>query len=227
MRSRIYSGSRSGESRNGPGAVVVCTALLLAGLIAVLLRPGNAAGQTSQRLSVQGSVIYTDVYGDEFYAFDGGMGFELQLRYTPSALSFGGGIQYTIHGDSEARADGHEDDVDLLGVFFEPRYVIGAGSESYAPYLSARLAVTRYHLRNDFSDGGFFEFTSTGATLNVGGGVLVRLAERVNLDVGATAGYSRFAATDGTSDTNPSFPIAVRAGSNLVARLGVAVGLGR
>jgi hypothetical protein len=187
--------------------------------------PGEAAAQTSQRLSVQASGIYADLFGDEFGTLNAGVGLEVQLRYTPSALSIGGGLQYTVHGDSEAEADGHDADIDLLGVFVEPRYVISTRSERVAPYVSARLALARFDVRVEFSDGEVLTFTASGGTFNGGGGLLVRLTPRMNLDLGATAGYTSYEATEG-SVAGQQFEVQLGSGTNLVLRLGVAVGLG-
>jgi hypothetical protein len=189
--------------------------------------PQGASGQMGQRLSIQASALRADVFGEEFRTFDAGLGFELQARYTPGVVSWGGGIQYTIHGDSEAEADGHDPDIKLLGIFVEPRYVLDIGSESAAPYLSARAAFAQFDVRVDFSDGDVLTFTSTGVTLNVGGGLLVRLGPRVNFDVGATAGFNRYQPTTGDTEFGEPFDMALGTGTNLVMRVGLAVGLGR
>ena len=199
---------------------------VLALAYAVGFQPGDATAQTSQRLSVQASGIYADLFGDEFGTLNAGVGFELQLRYTPSALSIGGGLQYTIHGDSEAEADGHDADINLLGVFVEPRYVINTSSERVAPYVSARLALARFDVRVEFSDGEVLTFTANGGTFNGGGGLLVRLTPRMNLDLGATAGYTSYEDTEG-SVAGQQFEMQLGSGTNLVVRVGVAVGLGR
>ena len=87
--------------------------------IALLMPTTHAAGQSSQLLSVQGSALAADLFGDNFFAIKTGVGLELQARYTPSAFSLGGGLQFTHHGDSEAEADGHEGYINLLGVFVD------------------------------------------------------------------------------------------------------------
>jgi hypothetical protein len=194
-----------------------------------MLLPADIAAQTSQRFSIQGSALYADIYGDNFFAVAGGYGFELQLRYNPSALSIGGGVQYTHHNDSAAEADGHEGDIDLLGVFIEPRYAIYVGSEKVAPYLAARLAIAQLDLFNAFSTGGELSWTSPGVTLNAGGGLLVRLSPRANLDIGATAGFTHYRTAEGedTSTGTPStFDIDLGSGTNLVFRIGLAFGIG-
>jgi hypothetical protein len=200
---------------------------VLFGVVAFTLAAGSASAQTGQKLSVQGSLLYSDLFGDQFPTLTAGFGGEVQLRYTPGAMSWGAGIQYTMHGDSEAEEDGHDPNVKLLGVFVEPRYVINTGSSRTAPYLSARLAYAQFDVEVNFSDGDVLTFTSNGVTLNVGGGLLVNLASRVNLDVGATVGYSNYKDTVGNTDFQGPFDQPGGSGANVVVRLGLAVGLGK
>ena len=191
-----------------------------------VLHPSSADAQTGQRFSVQGSGIYTNHYGESFGTLTAGTGFELQARYTPGSLSIGSGVQYTVHGDTEAKADGHDAAIHLLGIFVEPRYVIATSSDRAAPYLSGRFAIATFDVNVDFSDGETLSFTSNGVTINGGGGVLVRLNNRVNLDFGVTMGYSAYQDTDGTI-AGRSFDMTMGSGRNVVARIGLAVGLGR
>jgi len=92
------------------------------------------------------------------------------------------------------------------GAFIEPRYVFSTSSPSLAPYLSARLSLLRM--------SGIMEEDSNGGNVNFGGGILARLTSRLNLDFGATYGYTRF--SGGISGS----------GSDLVLRAGLAIGLG-
>jgi hypothetical protein len=135
-------------------------------------------------------------------------------------------VQYTVHGDSEAEADGHDANIKLVGFFFEPRYVINVGSGKWAPYLSARAALAQFDVRVNFTDGDVLTFKSDGVTLNGGGGILVNLSSRVNLDFGATIGYSSYKDTDGDISGRP-FVQEMGSGTNAVVRLGLAIGLGK
>ena len=109
----------------------------------------------------------------------------------------------------------------FYGGFVEPRYRIHAGSNVVAPYVSARFAV----LKIDFS-GEDLSLSSTFLELNGGGGILVRLGPRVNLDVGATLGYNHLGEGILTSQVrHTAVPVDGSSGSNLVAHLGLAVGL--
>lgn len=188
--------------------------------------PIGVRAQTGQRYSIQGSGIYANHFGDSFGTLTAGEGFELQLRYTPGPLSIGSGVQYTVHGDEEAKRDGHHASINLLGIFVEPRYVIATSSNRAAPYLSGRFAFARFDVQVDFSDGDVLTFTSNGVTLNGGGGLLVRMSDRVNLDFGATVGYSGYQDTKGSIAGQP-FDMTMGSGTNVVARIGLAVGLGK
>jgi hypothetical protein len=177
----------------------------------------DVEAQSAQAISLQVSGLYNGLFGTVFQGLNNGAGVEAQIRYTPSALSFGAGFQITSHGFHTPSFDEH---VRLYGGFFEPRYRIHTGSYVVAPYVSARFAI----LKMGFSGG--LSVSSTFIQLNGGGGLLYRLGPRVNLDVGATYGYDRLGAGTFASEqgTIGSFP--ARSGSNVVVRLGFAVGLG-
>ncbi|HEY3011181.1 MAG TPA: hypothetical protein VGJ36_00445 [Gemmatimonadales bacterium] len=178
---------------------------------------GDLEAQSAQAISIQVSGLYNGVFGNVFDGLKDGLGGEVQLRYTPGALSLGAGFQYTVHG-----LDIHPEDARLYGGFFEPRYRIHTGSNVVAPYLSARFSV----LKMGFS-GGDLSLSSTFIQLNGGGGLLYRMGPRLNLDVGATFGYNRLGSgtfSSETSGTIADFPPS--SGSNVVVRFGFAVGLG-
>lgn len=201
-------------------------AMAVAAAGAVVLGGGAAGAQTAQRVSIQASGLFAGLFGSAFDEIKSGFGGEAQIRFTPGAWSIGGGVQYTIHktsGDAESVIP----KVKLAGIFVEPRYVIDAGSQSFAPYLSARLAVSQmsFTLADQFQGLGINIDKPTGPTINGGGGVLVRLSNRANLDVGATFGYTRFKdiviSGGGQSET-----VQVGSGTNLVFRVGLAFGIG-
>lgn len=192
--------------------------LVLAALLTGVV-PVGLQGQSAQRLSVQGSGLFIKLFGDAFEGAEQGYGFEAQVRYTPSAFSFGAGFQYTSHG-----VEGTDQRASLVGGFFEPRYVFSTSSSALFPYLSGRFYLVR--LRSENTDVNI-RTTATGLAANGGGGVLVRLASRVNADLGATYGYSRFSdfkfenlatGLTGTSDISNT-------GSNIVLRVGFTLGL--
>jgi hypothetical protein len=192
--------------------------LVLAALLTATL-PAGLYGQAAQRLSVQGSGLIIKLFGDAFPGAKVGYGFEAQVRYTPGAISLGAGFQYSSH-----EVEGVDTRATLIGGFFEPRYVFSTSSSSLFPYLSGRFYVVR--LKSD-NDAAQIRTTATGLAANGGGGVLVRVASRVNVDLGATFGYSRFSnfkfenlatGIEGESDISNN-------GTNLVGRLGLTIGL--
>jgi hypothetical protein len=178
---------------------------------------GALEAQSAQAISLQASGLYNGVFGNVFDGLRDGLGGEAQIRYTPSAFSVGAGFQYTVHG-----IDNRPEDFELYGGFVEPRYRIHTGSNVLAPYVSARFSL----LKVGFT-GGEFSTDANFIQLNGGGGILYRLGSRINLDVGATYGYDRLGGgtlkrkSTGTSTTFDS-----SSGSNVVVRLGFAVGIG-
>jgi hypothetical protein len=191
---------------------------LVAGLGLVGLAVDGAAAQTAQRFSVQASGLYAKLFGDAFANVGRGLGGEAQLRYTPGALSIGAGFQYTDHDTPETSdATFH-----LYGGFLEPRYVIDVGSSTAFPYISTRFSILSQKITRPDGTGQEIETSATGVTLNGGGGVLFRLGSRVNLDVGSTFGYTHFGDAETEGSTNPNTSAS---GSNIVVRLGLALGL--
>jgi hypothetical protein len=196
----------------------MCRARELASYVAVAaLLYGRLEAQSAQAISLQFSGLYNGVFGNVFDNLKDGIGAEAQIRYTPGALSVGAGFQYTTH-----ELDNRAEDTRLYGGFLEPRYRIHTGSYVLAPYVSARFSF----LKVGFS-GGDLSVSSSFIQLNGGGGLLYRIGSRLNLDIGATYGYNRLGA--GTlriksTDSERSFDSS--SGSNVVVRLGLAVGLG-
>jgi hypothetical protein len=195
-----------------PRSAVAPLALVLA--FAALPAPELDA-QSAQPISLQVSGL--GVLGSAFTGMKDGIGAEAQIRYTPSAFSVGAGFEYTNHGFED-----RSEDIRLYGGFVEPRYRIHAGSNVVAPYLSARFSL----LKVGFS-GGDLSLSSSFIQLNGGGGLLFRVGSRVNLDVGATYGYNRLG--DGTLSSKSgagSVPVESSSSSNVVLRVGLAIGLG-
>ncbi len=193
-----------------------CRWLVLCVLGATLA--SDLEAQSAQPFSLQVSGLGNGVLGEVFIGLQNGIGGEAQVRYTPGALSVGAGFQLTLH-ELEERTENAR----FYGGFVEPRYRIHAGSNVVAPYVSARFAV----LKVGFS-GGDLSLSSTLLELNGGGGILIRLGPRFNLDLGASLGYNHLGRGILTSRVNgvvTEIPVSSRSGSNLVARLGLAIGL--
>lgn len=184
--------------------------------VAIGILYGDLQAQSAQPFSLQASGLINGVFGDVFTGLQDGIGGEAQFRYTPGALSVGAGFQFTVH-----ELEGRMEDARLYGGFIEPRHRIHVGSNVVAPYISARLSL----LKVGFS-GGDLKLSSTFMQLNGGGGVLTRLSSRVNLDLGATFGYNRLG--NGTltrKSSGTAIPVESSSGSNVVIRLGLALGL--
>jgi hypothetical protein len=206
-------------------------ATLCAMILAATTAPATTRAQSAQALSIQVSGLYAALFGEAYESFQAGPGFEAQLRYTTTTgWSFGAGFQRTSHeidfGDDEVNS--FDQDVSLAGPFFEPRYtfVVGAGTTAF-PYVSGRLSLLQQKVSlTDDAVGLDVSGSASGLNANVGGGVLIRMSSRVNLDLGLTYGYTNFQdftirdRTTGESFTGPS-----GSGTNVVARVGLAIGL--
>lgn len=204
-------------------------ALLVAGLLTTW-PPRTAQAQSAQRWSVQASGLHVGVFGDAYEGLKAGLGAEVQLRFTPGVWSFGIGGQASSHGTTGEGFDGQT--VMLQGAFIEPRRVIDIGSSRVAPYLSARLAYLQQTIDFTLSDGVSVldvNAEASGAQVNAGGGLLVRISPRVNLDLGATYGVIRFGDVivnvPGFGQSNVAGTSGT--GQNLVLRAGLAIGLGK
>lgn len=182
----------------------------------------NVAAQSAQPFSLQASALYENVQGDAFQwrlneSLPAGYGAEAQVRYTRGALSWGGGLQGTTHDWEDSQSN--EWNLRVLGVFLEPRYVLPATAR-LGPYLSARLALSALKLKIGNADIG----DATGQTVNAGGGVLVAVTPRMNLDFGASFGYTSFG--EFTQNNAPT-GLTTGSGTNLILRAGLAIGLGK
>jgi hypothetical protein len=213
----------------------------LTALLAVACITSPLAAQSAQRWSIQASGLYVGVFGDAYSGLENGAGGEVQLRLTPSLWSYGFGVQYSSHGLSQASGQS----VALTGVFFEPRHVFDIGSAKYAPYMSARLAYlqqsadlgdvaqariarTSSTLSLSVQQRASLELSASGFQGNIGGGVLTKLSPRVNLDLGVTLGVIRFGDVTAKvgGQTAGTFTGTSGTGQNVVARAGLAIGLG-
>jgi hypothetical protein len=173
--------------------------------------------QSAQPISLQASALFNGVFGNVFNALQDGFGAEAQIRYTPGALSIGAGFQYTEHG-----LDVRDEKARLYGAFIEPRYRIRTGSNVVAPYISTRFSL----LKVGFS-GGDLSLSSNFSQINGGGGLLYRIGSQLNLDLGATYGYNRLGRgtlRDRSSATEE--PVEPSSGSNIIVRMGIALGIG-
>jgi hypothetical protein len=172
-------------------------------LFALLSGASTVHGQTAQTWSIQLSALGVRLtgLGDTGLAFGGGG--EVQLRWNPSAFSIGVGGQTTIHDLTGVT-------VTYRGAFIEPRYVLTSFGDRVAIYGSARLMTLSASLEVPVLG---LQADTNGWALSGGGGLLIRLGDRVNADLGLTGGkeYYDGRAADGTT---------------VVSRIGLAIGLG-
>lgn len=200
------------------------TTLVVASLAALATPASTAHAQSAQRYSVQASGIFVGTFGEAYDGLKSGAGLEAQFRITPSAWSYGFGLQGSSHKFDDTSL-GNET-VTLAGIFFEPRRVIDVGSSQFAPYVSARLAFLQQSLDLDLN-GTSVSASASGAQVNGGGGVLIRLSPKVNLDLGATYGLIKFSdvEVDVAGLGKTKIEGSSGNGSNLVLRAGLAIGL--
>ena len=162
--------------------------LTRAGLAAVTLlaaAASTAGAQSRQRFSIQGSGAVVRSTDDELEDLNNEtrLGVEGQLRYTLSRLSVGVGWQYNTVFVIDAPETDERIEVVLQGAFVEPRFVLTAFGP-VAPYLAGRVGYGE--LVADYEAGdelvrAFEKETMYGG----GGGLLIKLTNRLSLDVGA------------------------------------------
>lgn len=176
-----------------------------------LLSVGSAHAQSAQPWSVQASFLgASQKIGDNAIA---GSGFEGQVRYTTAGLwSFGLGYQYTRHVSGA-------DEIDISGVFLEPRLTIDVGSDRIAPYLAGRVAFLHESLSLGAYPGS--AFSSNGSAFGAGAGLLIRATKTINFDFGAA--FVRQSFSDATSGSNTA---TLPAFTGYVAKGGVSIGFG-
>lgn len=197
---------------------------LAAAALVVLALPAAVQGQSAQRYSIQASGLFVGTFGEAYDGLKAGPGLEAQFRITPSEWSFGFGLQGSSHSfDDSVLGD---ESVTLAGIFFEPRRVIDVGSSQFAPYVSGRVAFLQQSLELTIN-GTKISADASGAQLNGGGGVLIRLSPKVNLDLGATYGLIHFGdvKVDVAGVGNTTVDGSSGNGSNLVLRAGLAIGI--
>jgi hypothetical protein len=206
-------------------------------LVAAILAAGffaqPAVAQSAQKWSLQGSLFSSTLIGDNpiYQNVEPGAGFEVQVRWNPSLFSLGAGFQWTTHKqnllDSEPDVI-NDPNTTLNGFFVEPRYVILVGSNTIAPYVSGRVSFLRQTTTAQFrsNDGpATLNATADGINLNAGGGLLLRLGSRLNLDAGATYGYSSFGDFVVEVEGQEFDRAGSSTGQNLAVRLGLVLGL--
>jgi opacity protein-like surface antigen len=176
----------------------------------ILLVPSIAAAQSSTPLSVQvsGMVIGSGNLGvDENFGSQGTrLGFEGQVRYTKGRWSVGAGFEQSTVLKGEDETD-QPVSLRLRVLFVEPRYVVHTLGNNAAIYLAARIGQGTLSLAPDRVNAGSENHVALGG----GAGVLIRLTNRVALDVGSQ--YFQLLSTS-TTTNSPHF-IFLRAGGSI------------
>ena len=206
---------------------------LMATIVVAGLAAQPAAAQSAQKWSLQASLFSSTLIGDNpiFANVEPGAGFEVQARWTPSLFSLGAGFQWTTHKQNllAEQPDVIDDpNTTLNGFFVEPRYVILVGSNTGAPYLSGRVSFLRQTTTAQFrttNGPATLSASSDGINLNGGGGLLFRLSSRINLDIGATYGFSSFGDFVVEVEGQELDRAGSSTGQNLAVRFGLMLGL--
>ncbi len=106
--------------------------------------------------------------------------------------------------------------------------MILVGSNTVAPYVSGRVSFLRQTTTAEFRTAGdpaTLKASADGFNFNGGGGLLFRLGSRLNLDVGATYGFSNFGDFVTEVDGQEFDRAGSSSGQNLAIRMGLALGL--
>ena len=184
-------------------------------LTLVVVVAAQGSGQSVSNWTIQVSALGVGLSGGAYAGVRPGGGAEAQLRWAwDNGWSLGGGAQFSHHTMNTFQGT-----IDLVGPFVEPRYVPDIGAGRYLPYLAARLSLLRQQLRSGTVSG-----SASGGTANLGGGILVELNRRMNLDLGMTAGYTEFGAFT-LRDRNQSVSGPTGSGTSVVVRVGIGVAL--
>ena len=209
------------DDLDGPAAQLPCSPLShstmrrLLTIAAVILASFSQSGlaQSGTLFSIQGSGLYVGLSGDAYEGVGGGIGAEGQVRMNfTGGRSLGAGLQYSSH--SFAEGFGVDDPLTLVGVFLEPRILLNRIGTWSAPYLSLRLAFLRQSASVDGNS-----VSASGLQINGGGGILMKINDRTNIDLGGTIGAVKFG----------DYSTGVNAGNglNFVLRVGLSLAIGQ
>lgn len=188
---------------------IAAAAIAIAG---PLVGPVQLRAQSAQVYSLQASGLATSLRFNGSNA--AGTGFEAQLRhnqikeFSAGVFSVGVGFQSTKH-----RPPGAE--LTIKGVFLEPRVAFALGSNNTIfPYIAGRFAWLKQS--SQLSED------SRGKAYGGGGGAVIRMSGRLNLDIGVAAVVQTFnpAAATGTEGRYSFEPFL-----GYAAKLGFSLGL--
>lgn len=171
---RIRFGSRGTRC-----ALLMATAVVGAGSLA-----GQGIADAGARVG------WVGLTGDEFAAAKDAVGFEAFLRWSfPSGIGIQGGAHYSSH-----ELEGTSDNLGLLSVYLEPRYLfpVSLGVRGAAPYVGLRALYARFE-----NVTGEADVNADGWGIGGVGGLLIPITPRLGLEVsgwysGLTSGTAKF-----------------------------------
>lgn len=187
-------------------AVKAVKASALAAVLLLSSAPLAAQSRELVSLQVSGEVVFpTESYG--VLEANATLGWEAQARLTFGRFSVGAGYQRSQVFKSDASVG---DITATLSVgFLEPRYVLGVFGNVAAPYLAARIGYGGLLIR---SPSDLIRSTENSFIYGGGAGVILQVAQRVGIDVGAQYFVADFTGGQGSA-------------GYFLTRLGVSVGL--
>lgn len=128
---------------------------------------------TPSGFALGGKLGYYTLSGDDFEGVDAGFGFEGNVRYTLlSGFQILGGVHYAIHG-----MEGLDENMNVLAIFAEPRYVFAIGSPTISPFVGGRAAWVRESVDIQGVDASASGFAFGGT-----GGLLFQVAPQVAIE---------------------------------------------
>lgn len=182
--------------------------VLLAGAALLTLTPAASA-----QLAAGGKLGWVTLQGDGFEGADNGIGLEGFIRYQrPTGLGIEGGVHFASH-------DVHDESVDVVIVFVEPRLTFPLRVVPVRPFVGARASWVR--LETVEPDG---DATASGFGFGGVGGVAYSLAPPIALE--AALWYSTLSLGD-LEANGASLPNSDRSGGMLAVRVGLTVLLNR
>ncbi len=182
-------------------------AMLSLGAVSALSTAAQA--QSAQKYAFQLAVLSTSIGVGSGATSTQGIGVEPQLRFNRFYVTESFGISLGVGGQYTSHTAGN-DELNIRGLFLEPRFVPVLGSSKIFPYLSGRLATLQQTSNFGTSSGGY--------AFGGGAGLVIKLSARFNLDAGAQLvrqQFSDFSFTDGSAGSfNPFTTYAAKIGFN-------------
>jgi hypothetical protein len=172
-----------------------------------------AAQSVGPKFSLEPAAYYATVSGDDFEGIDAGIGFDVQGRVKFTALSLGLGYQRSSHG-----LEGIDENVNVSGIFVEPRYELGSAA-SIKPYLTARIGRVTQSIEAEGS-----ELKASGMSFGGGLGVMVPLTSSVRLSTSASWNSLSLGEMEVDGD---QIPDSKSSGSSVALRVGMSFSFGR